>query len=331
MIIKRHTAGGEKFKPRKVGDAPAIGNVQMVSAENPSIRKRRSSRTTPKNKFSKRFFAWSLLGSFAVISIMIVAVVKQIRSKVLITKSSYISDKPIDLNLIFEDVKNSDLPDLELEQAIKIVTQALANRDPGRIRDFFILGNGDSPEQAMEELIRISDADGDMSRIEWLGLRFSNGSTFVQVMVYTTIDANEKARIAQFAPGSDGKWRINLDAYLRKCVPPIEEVVLGKSVTSLVRVFVIEDSFYNGMYYDETEWRVYTLASPDITDVLYAYVKRGSSQDKALRRIIENEEVVHRATLNIIKHPKSGPRQFEISRVIAENWIIGEKDFDESF
>jgi len=266
-----------------------------------------------------------------VLSIMIVAVVKQIRSKVLITESSSISDKPIDLNLIFEDVKNSDLPDLESEQAIKIVTQALENRDPSRIRDFFILENGDSPEEAMEDLIRISDADGEMSRIEWLGLGFSNGSTFVQVMVYTTIDADEKARIAQFAAGSDGKWRINLDAYLRKCVPPIEEVVLGKSVTSLVRVFVAEDSFYNGMYYDETEWRVYALASPDITDVLYAYVKRESSQDKALRSIIDNEEIVHRATLNIIKHPNSGPRQFEISRVIAENWIVGAKDFDESF
>lgn len=332
MIIKKHTAGGEKFKQRKFGDAPAIGNVPRASGEIPPNRQRRSARTSHKKKLSKHFFAWTILLCFVAICILLISLVKYSRFKAeQRANPASVSDKPGDFDLLFEENENAGLPDLTSDDAIGIVTKALANRDPNLIRDFFILGNDDSPEQAMEELIRISDADGEMSRIEWLGLRFSNGSTFVQVMVYTTIDVNEKARIAQFAPGSDGKWRIDLDAYLRKCVPPIEEVALGKSKTSLVRVFVVEDNFYHGMYYDETEWRVYALASPDITDLLYAYVKRGSSQHKALSRIIDTDEVLHRATLNIIKQPNSGPRQFEISRVVAENWIIGEKDFDESF
>ena len=223
------------------------------------------------------------------------------------------------------------MPDLQSDEAIGIVNKALANRDPGLIRDFFILGKGDTPEQAMEELVRISDAEGSIVRTKWLGLKFPNGSTVLQVYVFTAREGKERARTAQFAQDADGKWRIDLDAYLRKCVPPLAEVVAGEAVTSQVRVFVDEDQYYHGIYSDETKWKVYALASPDITEMLYAYAKRGSSQDKAMRRIIDTDEKLHRATLGILKQPDSGPRQFEITRVIAENWIIGDKDFDESF
>jgi len=223
------------------------------------------------------------------------------------------------------------LPDLQSDEAIGIVNKALANRDPGLIRDFFILGKGDTPEQAMEELVRISDAEGSIVRTKWLGLKFPNGSTVLQVYVFTAREGKERARTAQFAQDADGKWRIDLDAYLRKCVPPLAEVVAGEAGTSQVRVFVDEDHYYHGIYSDETKWKVYALASPDITEMLYAYAKRGSSQDKAMRRIIDTDEKLHRATLGILKQPDSGPRQFEISRVIAEDWIIGDKDFDESF
>ncbi len=332
MIIKRHTAGGEKIKQRKFGDAPAIGEVPRASGEKPPNRTRRSSRTSQKKRLPRRFFAWSALACFIGICILIVALVRYSRNDdEQSAPPENLSETPGDFDLLLKEKENTYLPDLKSDQAIKIVTLALANRDPGLIQDFFILGKGESPEQAMKELIRIREAEGEVSSTEWLGLNFPNGSTVLQVMVYTSIEGNEKARVAQFAAGSDGKWRIDLDAYLRKCIPPIAEVVSSKSGTSLVRVFVAEDSFYHGMYYNETEWKVFALASPDITDLLYGYVKRGSSQDKALRRIIDTDETVHRAALNLMKRPDSGPRQFEISRVVAENWIIGKKHFDASF
>ena len=331
MIIKRHTAGGEKFKPRKVGDAPAIGNVQMVSGESPPIRKRRSARTTPKRKYSKRFLAFALLGSFAVISIIIVAVVRQIRQKVLIPESVNHTEKTINLDQVFEEVEDSDLPELKSDEAIKIVTQALANRDPALIQDFFLLGKGDIPVEAMKELIRIHDAEGEINRTEWLGVKFPNERIARQVVVHTAIDEIEQTRRAQFAPGSDGKWRIDLQAYLRKCDPPIEKVASAESGTFVVRVFVAEETSYRGIYSDKSQWRAYSLTSPDITDALYAYAKRGSSQDKALRSIVITDENLQHVTLSIIKQEDSDPRQFEVSRVISANWIVGEKDFDESF
>ena len=332
MIIKTHTAGGEKIKQRKFGDAPAIGEVPRASGEKPPNRTRRTSRNLQKKRFQRRFFAWSAFACVIAICILIVALVRYSRNDdAQRANSESVSYKPGDFDLLFEEDENADIPDLKSDQAIKIVTQALANRDPGLLQDFFILGKGDSPEQAMKELIRIREAEGEVSRTEWFGLNFANGSNVLQVMVYTSILGVEKARLAQFVAGSDGKWRIDLDAFLRKCVPPIAEVVSSKSGTSLVRVFVAEDSFYHGMYYDETEWKVFAMVSLEIPDLLYGYVKPGSSQDKALRRIIDTDETVHRATLNLIKQPGSGPRQFEISSVVAENWIIGKKNFDESF
>lgn len=99
----------------------------------------------------------------------------------------------------------------------------------------------------------------------------------------------------------------------------------------MVRVFVAEETSYRGIYSDKSQWRAYSLTSPDITDALYAYAKRGSSQDKALRSIIITDEILHHVSLGIMKQADSDPRQFEVTRVISANWIAGEKDFDESF
>lgn len=333
MTIKRHTAGGEKIKRRKVGDAPAIGNVQRASSDTPVIRKRRNARPVIKHKkpYPKHFFSWAALALSGLVSVATVAWVKHGRDKELQAETAMVADEPIDLDLIFEDEEESASPEFNSDIANKILSQALANRDPALIKDFFILPGEESPEQAMEELSRIIDAEGAITHTDWLGLKFPNGSTSRQLVVYTEKDGVERIRIAQFVPDSDGKWRIDFDAYLRKCDPPLAEVISAKSGTFMVRVFVAKDRFHDGIYSDKSLWRAYALSSPDMPEPLYAYTKRGSSQDLALTRIIDADEKFRHATLSITKQPDSGPRQFEISRVIAENWIIGAKDFDESF
>lgn len=332
MIVKKHTISAEKAKPRQIGDAPSIGFVPRAATDVPKGRKKRSSRSTRRKRLSKNFFTWSAVVCFVAACVLVVCLVRYSRNK-----------KTRDLNTataagklgaydqILEKEGVTSVPDLESDHATRIVNQALTNRDTGLIRDFFILAKDDKPEQAMKEMLRINDAEGDISRMEWRGLMSANGSTVPQVMIYATKDGKKYFRTAQFAKSSDGRWRIDFDAYLRKCVPPLSDVVTAESGTSQVRVYVDEDHYYHGIYSDETKWKVYALTSPDIAENLYAYAKRGSSQDKALRRIIDTDEKIHRATLGIVKQTDSGPRQFEILRVIAENWIIGGEDFDKSF
>lgn len=333
MIIKKVTAGGEKIKARRVGDAPALGNVQRTSGDGTPMRKRRSARPAHKRKYPKHFFTWCLLTVTVSASILTVGWVKVMREKEKGETPAELVEKPIDLDLIFDkdESEPSSAPKLKSEEAIKIVTDALANRDPGLMANFFVLGKDDKPEDAMDELIRIREAEGDITRTEWLGQRFPDQNHAQQVLVYAASDEAERSRSAQFVLGSDGKWRIDFHAFVRKCDPPLAEALKADSGTFTVRVYVSEESAYRGIYSDKSAWRAYSLTSPDIADSLYAYAKRGSSQDKALRRIIISEESIHHATLGITKHPESGPRQFEVSRVISGNWIVGEKDFDQSF
>ncbi len=331
MSIKKYTAGAERIKPRKVGDAPAIGNVQMVSAEKTTLRRRRSASPKQKKKITHRSFAWSVLAIFFVISVLIIAIVRNVRNKVLIPLAANQTEKPIDLDKVFEDAENSDSTDLKSDEAIKIVTQALANRDPALIHDFFILGEGENPVEVMEDLIRIRETEGEITQTEWLALKFPSDSNARQVIVHSAREEIEQTRRAQLIRGSDGKWRIDLHAYLRKCDPSLKEIISAQSGTFIVRMFIAEESSYRGIYSDRSQWRAYSLASPDINDALYAYAKRGSSQDKALRSILLTHENFHHSTLSIVKQANSEPRQFEISRVIAANWIIGEEDFDKSF
>ena len=331
MTIKRFTAGGEKFEPRKLGSPPDIGAVPRASVRTPDTHKRRPPRSTPKKQSSKRYLAWFFFGLYVAISFIIIAVVKNIRDKMLIAETAKISKSAIDLDLIFTKVDKSNLPELKSDEAIKIVTEALANRNPALIEDFFLLGMGDVPVEAMKELVRIHEMEGEITHTEWLGLKFPNESNTRQMIVHTAINDIKKTRRAQFAPGSDGKWRIDLDAYLRKCDPPLDKDALVESETFVVRVFVTEETSYLGIYSDKTEWSAYSLHSPDITDALYAYAKRGSKQDKALRSIVNADENLQHATLSIIKQEDGVPHRFEVTRVISANWIVGDKDYDESF
>lgn len=286
-----------------------------------------------KKRLSKNFVAWSAVVSFVTACVLVVCLVKYSRDKkTRDLKTATAAEKPPGtFDQLLGKEANTSVPDLESDHATRIVNQALANRDTNQIRDFFILEGYDTPEQAMKELIRINDTEGNISRIEWTRLKYANEGNVPQVMIYATKEGKRHLRTAQFVKSADGRWRIDFDAYLRKCIPPLSEVVAAESGTFQVRVFVDQDHYYYGIYSDETKWKVYALTSPDITEILYAYAKRGSRQDYALRRIIDTDEKLHRATLGIVKQPVSGLRQFEILRVIAKNWIIGEEDFEKSF
>lgn len=330
MSIRRIQPKADKPSYKKIVDVSATGNLQRALNDNEDIFRSRSIRSRKKKKNPKHFIARILLIFFVTISVLSVSIVYNIRSKVL-THPDYGNENLTDLDKAFDDSENSDETNLKPSEAIEIVTQALANRDPSLIQDFFIIGEGDNPADVMVELLRIRDVEGKITGTEWLGSKFPTMSSAQQAVVRTTKDEIVRTRRAQLALGPDEKWRIDLDAYLRKCDPPLAEVAATEFGTFVVRVFVTEENTYSGIYSEKTEWSAYSLTSPDTTDSLYAYAKRESSQYKAMRQILISDKDLSHATLTIIKQPNSGPRQFEVSRVMADDWIIRKKDFDESF
>jgi hypothetical protein len=73
------------------------------------------------------------------------------------------------------------------------------------------------------------------------------------------------------------------------------------------------------------------MASHDTELVILGYCKVDSPQAAAIKWIFSNEGSINRVTLEIRRVEGAESRQFEISRVLAADWIVGNVPFDESF
>jgi hypothetical protein len=132
-----------------------------------------------------------------------------------------------------------------------------------------------------------------------------------------------------------GVWKIDFEALARTVRPPWPDLLEGRASEGQVRVIVAPDSYYNGVFSDESQWLSFGLASPDISQILVGYCRRDSAQAKAMQEILKSMDdapaagrQIKRATLAIRRPTGAEPRQFEITRVLAEDWIVSERPFD---
>lgn len=319
---------------RNFGDAPILGKVNRTPGSalprkrgKGSLKRRRKGR--PPNKVA---LSWALLISFIAMVVATVFTVSYVRGKAAnANNADGQGGSSVNLDRAFSERKKVDLPRLESVDGLTIVESALANRDPGLVRKHFTLGKGGDPHAAIEALTEIIRREGKISGTEWLGEKFTNGRVMAECVVFMGSKPGGTNRLAQLTVGDDGKWRVDLDSYLRKCSPDWKEILSGEPMEATVRIFLAADTYYNGPFSDDTKWKAYAMVSPDLPNILYGYAALGSRQDKALRQILSSDEKIHRATLGIRSHPAAGTRQFEITRVLAENWVVGEAAFDEGF
>jgi|TARA_B110000037_G_scaffold215411_1_gene272752 hypothetical protein len=322
---------GEK-SVRKIGEAPNLGRV-LRSPQSGTTKKRGGLTSAGRKRRRKRIIMkWSIV--FAVISVGIVMffLVSHFRSLALASKKivKLAPDTP-DLEKIFSDDSELDTETPSEKVSLEFVTSALSNRNPEDVTEFFKLPLDKKPEDVIRILEELEAQEGTVSKTDWLGTAFANGSLMNQVVVHMEKDGRSVNRLAQLVPQPDREWRIDFDSYIRAVSADWESILAGKSSLSTVRVFVALDHYYKGIFSENTIWQAYTLASPDTEEILYAYAKRESPQFRAMQKLLESDEHLHRATLEITSFPDAGKRQFQISRVFAENWVIGEKSFDESF
>ena len=74
-----------------------------------------------------------------------------------------------------------------------------------------------------------------------------------------------------------------------------------------------------------------SLGTPDTPQVLIGYCEAGSPQASALRQISAREVPASRAVLEIQRVDGGGARQVRIMRVLAEDWVLGDVQFDRKF
>lgn len=317
---------------RKFGEAPILGRVSRTPGSAPDIHAKRRRRAKPKAKMNVAVMAWTMLISFGLLVALVVFLGGYFRKKAAqATRDSGYYGAAGDFGAPFSEQKTVELPALSEAEALGIVRTAFAENDPQAMPNHFVLGTDIAPEEALAALARITAEEGEIKVFRWLRQKFSNGRLIGEVATLRETETKTPLsdRIAQLVIGADGKWRIDLDSYLRRVVPDWPTIISRQSPTSVVRIYAQTDNYYNGIYSDETEWQAYMINSPEIDESLYCYARRGTSQEKALRKALQ--DTIRRLTVEISANPEAAPRQFEITGVLAEDWVLGEKRFDESF
>ena len=146
-------------------------------------------------------------------------------------------------------------------------------------------------------------------------------------------------RLAFLTPDDKGVWKVDFDAFARSSRPSWKDLLERRADHAQVRVFVAKDAYYNGPFLDDSRWVCYGMVSPEAKallpegqELLRGYCKVGSPQAKAMERIFAGGRAGSQAgDLGDPQEEGADSRQFEITRVLAEDWVLPPKPFDEKF
>ena len=145
-------------------------------------------------------------------------------------------------------------------------------------------------------------------------------------------------RLAFLTPDDTGVWKVDFDAFARSSRPPWKDLLERRVDNAQVRVFAVKDTYYNGPFKDDSQWVCYGIGSsesnallPAGRELLCAYCRVDSPQAKAMQRIFSDGDQTHRVILDIRRTAGAEARQFEITRVLAEDWVLSATPFDEKF
>jgi hypothetical protein len=206
-------------------------------------------------------------------------------------------------------------------QALQLVRQALAVRDEEEVGSLFRLGSSSAGE-VITFLKDLETREGPIINSTWLSSMDSGGLLLEGVLVRYQGQEKPSERIAFLTPDADGRWMLDFEGFARLGSPAWDDVLEGRAENAMVRVLIGRDVYYNGPFSDDREWTCYGLASPDVDEIFRAYCKTGSPQAEAVSRLFSQGEKVSRATLEIRRVKGAEKRQFEITRLLAGEWVV---------
>ncbi|MEO5916157.1 MAG: hypothetical protein ABIS50_18110 [Luteolibacter sp.] len=305
------------------GGAPDIGRVSRVRGpdmlEASGQYRRRSSGVSSERK--KLVMIWSVGLGVVAFAVMVVACFLWLRPMLqgdhsVASLQTEESDETVRIA--------SKFPSPTREEAIRLVKDALANRDPARIEILFRIGTS-TPQEIMDYCAGAPERDGTLESYDWLSSLDSDGLLIEGVVVNYKKTEKSSQRLALLTPDADGRWRLDFDAFSRKVTPTWSELLAGGGDHALVRVAASPDVYYNGPFRDESEWACYSMRSPDTEELLRGYCRVGSAEAEAMKKLFCDGATSARVTLEISRVKDGESRQFEISSLLAKDWIVVEK------
>ena len=220
-------------------------------------------------------------------------------------------------------------------EAIAFVKRALAIRNASDVEKRFRIG-GAKPVDVVGFLESFEKAEGEIEGYDWLSSMDVDGLLMEGVLVRMKGEETPGERVAFLVPDDEGIWKVDFEAFARTSRPDWTALLDGGAERGEVRVFVAADSYYNGPFEDDAVWSCFAMASPEIHtilpedhELLRGYCKIGTPQEKAMIRLFAAGERMRRATLEIRKMEGADRRQFEITRVLSEEWVKTPRAFDE--
>ena len=218
------------------------------------------------------------------------------------------------------------------DEALALVKRALAVREAEQVAAVIRPGPM-SPEEVVSYLDAMRAHEGQIKNYEWLSSVDKNGLSLEGVQVMFGTGSIAQNRLAFLTPDAKGVWKLDFAAFAR-WVKPAWKTLLDQDIGSgEVRVIACKDSYYNGPFKDESQWAAYKLISPDMEERLMGYCKIGSAQYRAMELLWRRGEIaLARVTLEISRLPASEGAersQFQITRVLAEDWVMADKPLDD--
>jgi hypothetical protein len=305
---------------RGSGEAPDIGRVSRLRGGPPSQTgtphlRRRGAKPNAARK--RVMLIWSAILGTATLTVLGVVfalwVNARLSSRVLVTTSEQTEDN---------DRIASKFPSPSREQALEQVKRAVTNRNQDQISSLFRMGGATSSE-IMDFLKSSEQRDGAIERYDWLSSQDSKGLLLEGVLVVYKNGGKPVERIAFLTPDESGDWKLDFDAFARSIRPSWKDLLSAKANDALVRVLVGRDYYYNGLYH-EKEWICYTIASPDMEELLRGYCKVGSPEAAEMEELFAQGRKMCRATLQIHHNKQAESKQFEITRIVAGDWVVAE-------
>lgn len=229
--------------------------------------------------------------------------------------------------------KTPRFPSPSKEAALDLVKRALRVRDPVKVPECFRAGSM-TPAEIVNFLQDMAATDGPIDGYRWQSSVDANGLQLDAVLVDTRLGDQKRNRLAFLTPDDKGRWRVDFDAFARTVIPSWGEILSGSARQGTVRIQFVRDNYFNGPFADEARWNCYRLGSPDMTDDIMGYCRKDSPLATAMNLMIVSPagnpkgKRTFRAILEIRHVEGAGARQFEITRVLAEDWVRSPKPFD---
>lgn len=224
------------------------------------------------------------------------------------------------------------LPDED--DTVNLVKRAVASRDEDAVRECFRLGDA-QPSEVVDFMKSLEANEGHASHFSWLG---NLDVSLEGVRVDFKDKSDKSARLALLVPDDSGLWKVDFGAFARASRPTWKELIGRTSERLQGRVWVQMDSYFNGPFQDENEWTCFAITVPEVVvllpedqRMLHGYCRKSSPQEKALKAILDGSKSGKRVTLELARKPEGGQRQFEITRVLAKDWVMSGSAYDEKF